>query len=81
MLFHLSFLYLTCSCLFSYNLILTATYLCRPYKEFVIEKNIYKQKVKKGGGNSVPRAAVIVDCAFFSICLTNLVHENFTPWR
>ena len=81
MLFHLSFLYLTCSCPYSYNLILTATYLCRPYKEICIEKNIYKQKVKKEGGNSVPRAAVIVKCAFVFICLPKLIHENFTPWR
>ena len=38
LLFHLFFLILTCSCQYSYNLMLTSNCMCRPY----IDTNIHK---------------------------------------
>ena len=35
LLFHLFFLNLTCSCPYSYNLMLTTIYMCRSYKGYI----------------------------------------------
>ena len=54
LLFHLFFLNLTCLCPHSYNLMLTTTYVCRPY----IRLQYCIIHVKKGG-NSVSWAPVV----------------------
>jgi hypothetical protein len=56
------FLILTCSCPYSYNLMLTITYiLCRP-----------NRKLKKEGGNSLPRAPVNISLWFVFLFLFKL---------
>ena len=42
LLFHLFFFYLICLCPYSYNLMLTATYWCRPYTTRQESSKVYK---------------------------------------
>jgi len=47
LLFHLFILNLTCSCPYSYNLMLTTTYACRPYIYNIMDTSKLNQGIKK----------------------------------
>lgn len=71
LIFHLFFIYLTCSIPYSYNIILTATYWCRPNNEILLKTYITESHVRLWSSS----------VHFISFCLPKLMHENFTPWR
>jgi hypothetical protein len=63
-LFHLFFLILTCSCQYSYNLILTSNCMCRPYIDTNNPQGMQLGRFK----NRTPARFEYIYCTLFPLC-------------
>ena len=67
LLFHLFFLILTCSCQYSYNIMLTSNCMCRPYIDTNNTQGMQLGRFK----NRTPARFEYIYCTLFPLCHSN----------